>query len=71
MSNVIPMPTLDVEMQLSEISGIVDCMLYMHESAEGTDLERVVKAETTLLYVIKDKADTAQKALSRLARRVA
>ena len=70
MTNVIPMPTLDVEMQLTEISALADAMLYMHEGCHDGDRKRVMDAETTILFIIKDKADTAQKALLRIGRSI-
>lgn len=66
MSNVIPLPGLSVEMQLSEIEGLIDAMLFMHESAGSGDRERIINICVTLLYVMKDKCRAGQNHLQRM-----
>jgi hypothetical protein len=66
MSNVIPMPGLEIEMQFSEIEGLVDAMLYMHEAADDGDRKRIMEAEISMLHVIKDKIRAGQGQLLRM-----
>jgi len=68
MAEVIPYPTLQVEMQLSEIGGLVDAMIFMHEAAGDGDRQRVMLFETSLLWVMRDKLQAAHTALERLNR---
>ena len=63
------MPSLELETQLSEIQSIADAMIFMHEACADGDRDRVMRAETALLFIIRDKADVAHKALERLNRR--
>lgn len=67
MTNVIPMPGLSVETQFSEIEGLVDAMLFMHEAVEDADRKRVMDAETAILHVIKDKIALGQRDLTRIS----
>lgn len=66
MTNVIPMPGLTVEMQFSEIEGLVDAMLLMHETCDEGDRKRVMDIDTTLLHLIRDKIQVGQKHLTRI-----
>lgn len=66
MSNVIPMPGLEIEMQFSEIEGLIDAMLYMHEAADETDRRRIMEAEISMLHVIKEKIQDGQRQLVRM-----
>lgn len=69
MSNVIQMPSLEIETQLAEISSLADAMLFMHESCGDDDRPRVMNTDTTLLYIIRDKVQTAMRSLEIVNRR--
>lgn len=69
MTNVIPMPLARIDELLSEIEGITDALLYMHESAKGEDRDRVFNSTITLLYLIHEKATTAHQSSEALHRR--
>lgn len=69
MTNVIPMPLARIDELLSEIEGIADALLYMHESAEPGDRDRVFNATITLLYLIHEKATSAHDSSDVLHRR--
>lgn len=64
--NVVRMPGLSVESELSEIESIVDAMIFMHESVQDGDRDRVMTAETALLWIIKEKCQSGQTHLLRM-----
>lgn len=71
MANVVAYPTLAVEMQLSELSALLDAMLFMHEVAGDGDRQRIMLFETSMLHVMRDKVQVAQSSLERLQHRAA
>lgn len=68
MSNVIQLPSLELETQLSEIRAIADTMLYTHEQIDEDQRKRIMDNDIALLFIIVDKLDTAMKALERINR---
>lgn len=60
-----PTALTDLDMQLGELSGIVDALLFLQE--EG-DSQRVRNATVALLYSASDKLGRANSAVGRLSR---
>lgn len=69
MTNVIPMPLARIDELLSDIEGLAEVLLYMHESAAPADRDRVFNSTITLLYLIHEKATSAHGSSNALHRR--
>ncbi len=69
MTNVIPMPLQNIDMQLAEISAMVSALIFMQEEADAAKLAELKSATISMLYVVSDKLANANESSGLLHRR--
>ena len=60
-----PNDTDDIDLEVGEISGLVDALKFITEE-EGDDASRLRRARVSILYVMGDKLDRISGAVGRL-----
>lgn len=59
----------NIDMQLSEISGLVQAMLFMQEEADDARRAELRDATVAMLYIISDKLKSANGSVAAASRR--
>ncbi len=68
MPNVIPFPLTNIDQQLAEARAIVDMLISAGENAEEAEFLRLRASSVTMLYLITDKLQSADRSLPALYR---
>ncbi|TPN57180.1 hypothetical protein [Mesorhizobium sp. B1-1-7] len=69
MSNVIPMPLQNIDMQISEAAALAETLIALGENMEDAEYLRMRASSMALLYILTDRLKSADRSIPGLYRR--